>query len=149
MKRYLLILVTLLTVCIAASAANPIRWRLSVKMTGETEGVITLKALVEPGWHLYGTSLPEGGPKPTQFFFNASHGIKLTGKVTPSATAGKHTDAMFGTELTWWDSNVQFTVPFKITDRNGAKVVATVKYMGCNDVTCLPPSSETLTYVFK
>lgn len=58
----LLLLVTVWwSVSYAQKPTNPATWRLSVRMVSETEGVATLKAIVNPGWHLYGTSLPRVG----------------------------------------------------------------------------------------
>lgn len=147
MKRILFILFAVL--CMATAAAqNPIRWRMSVKMTSETEGTVTVRALIDSGWHLYGTSLPENGPKPTRFEF-ATRGVSLQGKLTASrATVARHDD-MFGMDLNWWDANVTFTQPFRLDNPDGASITLTVSYMGCNDQNCLPPRTETLTYKFK
>lgn len=151
MKRFTLFcLITLLAVvATAAQGANAIRWRMSVKMTSDTEGVITLRAVVQQGWHLYGTQLPANGPKPTKFNFSNSVGIQTVGNLTPSRKPLTVHDEMFDMDLTWWDANVEFTQKFKITNREGAKVVATVNFMGCNNQNCLPPKTETLTYIFK
>ncbi|MGN0210243.1 MAG: protein-disulfide reductase DsbD domain-containing protein [Muribaculaceae bacterium] len=151
MKRFTLFcLITLLTVVAAAAqGSNAIRWRMSVKMTSDTEGVITLRAVVQQGWHLYSTQLPANGPKPTKFDFSQSVGIKTVGKLTPSRSPLTVHDEMFDMDLKWWDSNVEFTQKFKIVNRTGAKVVASVNFMGCNNETCMPPKTETLTYIFK
>ncbi len=76
MKRIFLFLCVALFAAVAVMAQNPIRWRMTVKMTSETEGVITLRALVDEGWHLYGTQLPEDGPKPTKISFTDSQKYK-------------------------------------------------------------------------
>lgn len=151
MKRFTLFcLITLLTVVAAAAQGpNPIRWRLSVKMTSDTEGVITLRALVQEGWHLYGTELPADGPKPTTFDFSQSVGIQTVGEITPSRQPLTVRDEMYEMELNWWDANVEFTQQFRITEPDGAKVIASVSFMGCNNVNCLPPKTESLTYIFK
>lgn len=149
MKRIFLFLCVALFAAVAVMAQNPIRWRMTVKMTSETEGVITLRALVDEGWHLYGTQLPEDGPKPTQISFTDSQNISLVGKLTPSAAPKTVNDPMFGMKLNWWDANVNFTQRFKLKKREGAKVVANVSYMACNDQNCQPPKNQTLTYVFK
>lgn len=148
MKRTLFIIAAIMCMAFCAAAQNPIRWRMSVKMNNETEGTVTLRALIEPGWHLYGMTLPENGPKPTKFDFKLT-GVTLDGKMTVSQPVVRRSDALFGMELAWWDTNVQFTQPIKVTSREGAKVSVTVSYMGCDDTTCLPPSTQTLTYVFK
>ena len=67
-----------------AQSASPIEWRVSVKMTSEKEGTLIMKAIIEPGWHLYGMELPDGGPKPTVFDLSGSQGIQYEGNITPS-----------------------------------------------------------------
>ena len=48
---------------LSAQILNPVRWEVSSEMTSPTEGVIRYSATIEPGWHLYGTTLPDGGPQ--------------------------------------------------------------------------------------
>lgn len=149
MKRILLILALIVATAVAAQAQAPIKWRMTVKMTSQTEGVVTLRAVLDAGWHLYGTSLPKGGPKPTAVDFSASQGVKFTSDLKPDRAAAKHHDDMFGLDLSWWDANVTFTRSFKLVKPEGAKITATISFMGCNDANCLPPQTSTLTYTFK
>lgn len=142
----LLLLVTVWwSVSYAQKPTNPATWRLSVRMVSETEGVATLKAIVNPGWHLYGTSLPKGGPKPTVINFDNSMGVEFYGELAVSQAPKKVHDKMFNLDLNWWDSDVTFRKKFRVVKLAGAKISATVQYMGCNDITCAPPATETLT----
>ena len=149
MKRILIILCAIVLAAASLSAQEAIRWRMSVKMTSDTQGVVTLRALIGDGWHLYGTKLPENGPKPTVFSFDGSAGISFTGPLVPSRKPLTVDDKMFGMQLSWWDANVEFTRTFKVDKKDGAKIVAGIEFMGCNDKTCLPPKKQTLTYQFK
>ncbi len=149
MKKILFILSFIILAAVSVQAQEAIRWRMAVKMTSDTEGVVTLRALVSDGWHLYGTSRPENGPKPTVFNFSGSTGVKFTGDIRSSRKPLTVEDKMFGMTLNWWDANVEFTRTFKVEKKDGAKIVAGIEYMGCNDKTCLPPKKQTLTYYFK
>ncbi len=128
-----------------STAEKPVKWRMTVKMNSETEGVVTLRAIVGDGWHVYGTSLPEDGPVPTTFDFEGSTGIEFTApEFTPSIEPVVKTDKTFGMTLNWWESNVSFTRPFKLKgDYSEATVHGAVRYMCCNDQTCTPPATET------
>lgn len=148
MKRLHLIYIFLIAVVFSAAAQTPVRWRMSVKMADDTSGTVTLRAIVEPGWHLYGTSLPESGPRPTRFDFHLT-GVKLEGNLVASAPTVHHFDDMFGMVLNWWESNVSFSQAFTVEHREGAKISVTVNYMACDNKTCLPPKTQTLTYTFK
>ena len=133
---------------VAAKAQNPIDWKMSVKMNSETEGVMTITATVQPGWHLYSTSLPEGGPKPTKFSFEVK-GVRLQGNFTASPALVTKEDPMFGSTLSWWDRNVTFKRSFTITDPADAKISVNVSFMACNDENCMPPKTVTLTHSFS
>ena len=146
MKRFSLFVLVSVICAVMASAqtANPIRWRMSVKMDNATEGTITLRAAISDGWHLYGLALPENGPKPTKVDFSKSTGIKLTGSLTPARKPIVKHDDMFGMKLSFWADDITFTQKFKVTDAAKANVEATISFMGCNDENCMPPKSVTL-----
>ncbi|MDE7025425.1 MAG: protein-disulfide reductase DsbD N-terminal domain-containing protein [Paramuribaculum sp.] len=129
----------------AQKPTSPASWRLSVKMVSENDGVAVLKATVSPGWHLYGTSLPKGGPKPTVIDFDKSEGVEFYGDLMVSQAPKSVHDKMFNLDLNWWDSDVSFRKKFHVVKPSGAKITATVQFMGCNDVTCAPPASETIS----
>lgn len=147
MKKSLVIIVLTILSAISLSAQNPIKWRSSIKMVSKTEGIVTMKAIIEPGWHLYGIDLPKGGPKATSFDFSSSVGIKLIGNVEPSAKPKVVHDKLFDLKLNWWEESLSFTQRFKLEGKGEAKVNATISYMGCNDETCLPPSTKTINIV--
>ena len=140
--RLFLLLFILSASCIYAQ--NPIKWRSSLKMTNATEGIVTVKAIIQSGWHLYGFDLPKGGPKSTSFDFSGSSGIELIGAVNPSIKPVEVFDNMFQLMLNWWDSNVTFTQRFKATGEKPT-IKGVITYMGCNEQTCTPPRKENIT----
>lgn len=147
MKRiFVVILGLIIGLAVAnAQAPAPINWRITVKMTSATEGVVNLRAVINDGWHLYGTTMPEGGPKATSFSFNGSQGVKFVGTPTPSVKPVKMHDVMFDTDVTYWEGRVLFTQKFKVTDASNAVIKGNVQYMGCNDETCSPPKTQQFT----
>lgn len=142
MKKILFALSIIVFSSIMVSAQKPIKWRTSAKMVNETEGVITMKAIIEPGWHLYGTNIPAGGPKATKFDFSGSVGIKLVGDVEPSIKPINVHDKVFDLSLNWWDKTTTFVQKFTKIKKEDAKIIGLIQYMGCNDQTCLPPSTQ-------
>ncbi len=125
--------------CVASYAQTPSQWRLTVKMTSSNEGIATVKAIIEPGWHIYGLSMPAGGPSSTNLDFSQSAGIKLIGKLSVSPEPKTGHDKLFDMKLSWWDSDVAFRQKFKVTSPNDAIIKCTVKYMGCNNQQCSMP----------
>lgn len=134
-------------VALAAAASGdsvPVRWRAFVKSNPDGTGVVVLRALIEPGWHLYSTDIPEGGPKATSFDFSASEGIEFTGNIEASRKPVATEDPLFGMTLKWWDEKVEFERPFKITGNKGT-IRCKISFMSCDGSTCRPPSSETIS----
>lgn len=148
MKKGVLIAVLIMFFATAFSISaqnmpeSPITWRMTVKMTSPDEGIITLRATIEKGWHLYNTTMPDDGPVPTTFDFAASKGVKFIDKFKPSAEPVSKNDPNFGLVLQWWESNVSFSRKFRLTgDVKDAEIVGSVRFMGCNDMNCLPPKT--------
>ncbi len=126
-----------------------VKWTMTVELQPDGYGVATLKAVPVKGWHLYGTDLPDGGPKPTTIDFGESVGVVAEGELIPSVEPTSVEDPMFEMTINWWERPVSFTQRFKITDCDNAKVMASITFMACNDVTCTPPSTVKLTQSFK
>lgn len=141
-----LICLCVLSTGLQAAEQAPIRWRMIVKMTSPTEGTVTVKALISDGWHLYGTDMPKGGPRPTVLDFSTSEGIEFIGEAMPSAKPTVKADRQFGAELSQWESSVNFVRRFRLKKGASKPVVKlNVSFMGCNDATCLPPRTESFT----
>jgi thiol:disulfide interchange protein DsbD len=150
MKKITFLLIALVVSVMSAMAQNPIKWRTTYKMTSDKEGVLTVKAIVTDGWHLYGTNIPDGGPKATVLDFSESKGIKFTSKFVPSVKPTEKMDDMFGIKLNYWDSNVSFTRKFKLTGKKANAVInGKISYMACNDENCMPPKTENVTLNIK
>lgn len=151
MKTFRLFILALAGLLAYAASAQqpeanpPVRWRTIVRMTSPNEGTVTFKALIEPGWHLYGLELPQGGPRPTRFDLGESTGIEFTSPVTPSREPVSTDDPMFGLTLSWWDANVNFTAPFRLTGEGTPTVKAAISYMACDGNTCRPPKTERIS----
>lgn len=126
---------------------SPFTWRANVKMLTATEGEVIVKVTIATGWHLYGTVLPKGGPKPTKFDFSASSGVKFNGTITPSEKPVSKQDKMFNLTVNYWTGTVTFRQKFTVTDATKAKIEGSVTYMGCNDTSCSPPSTFKISKV--
>ena len=152
MKRLsmIIMLAAALLLALPAAAQNQVKWRTQVKMTTETEGTLTVTAIPLQGWHLYGTKLPKGGPKPTVLDLSASKGVKFLGDFKPSVKPVEKKDEMFGLTLNWWNQRVSFTRRFKLTGAKANAVISgRITYMACNDENCTPPRTENITLKIK
>lgn len=148
MTRKLILLIALIMSCSCFAQAqthSQATWRINVKMTSATEGEIIITATPSSGWHIYGMTLPEGGPTPTTIDLSRSTGIRLTGKITYSPAPAKYFDELFSLNLTAWSGKVTFRQKFKVTDAAKAQVNALVGFMACSDNSCSRPERITLT----
>lgn len=151
--RYILAVLLMALAAIGAYAQQPsgegippVRWRTTIRMTGDTEGVVTFRAIILPGWHLYGLELPQGGPKPTTFDLSDSRGVEFAGPLTAERAPLEVEDPMFGMTLSWWDANVRFSVPFRLNNVAVQPVIkASITYMTCDGTTCRPPKTENIS----
>ena len=149
MKRYLLAIIATLAVIsgIQAQILKPVTWSSSVEMNDERNGRPIFKASIDEGWHLYGIDLPDGGPNPTTFTFDKVEGMTLNGDITPSRKPHEQVDMVFHLKLNWWEDKVDFYQDFTLNEPNGAYLVeASVRYQGCNDGSCIPPSTESFDF---
>lgn len=150
MKKITFLFAALIISMMSAVAQTPVKWRTSVEMKSSTVGVLTVKAIITDGWHLYGTNIPDGGPKATVLDFSDSKGVKFTSEFKSSVKPTEKMDEMFGIKLSWWASNVTFTRKFKLTGKKtDATINGKISYMACNDENCMPPKTESVTLKIK
>lgn len=146
MKRILLtaaIALSAFASTLSAQILNPVKWDVSTEMTSATEGVIRYAATIEDGWHLYGTSLPQGGPKATTVDYTRLEGVELVGDLTPSQPPVEKMDLTFNLRLNWWEHDVTLSQNFRLTDANKTFAIAgEITFQGCNDGSCIPPTRE-------
>ena len=145
MKRFFSAwLISLIAIVAQAQIINPVKWSASVKMESDDKGSIVIEASVEDGWHFYGMNLPSGGPVSTTFTITPPPGITLQGEIKPNVAPEKEMDKQFNMMVTFWDGDVKFTQPFKVTDPStaGGPISVKVRYQGCDDQRCIAPQTQ-------
>jgi thiol:disulfide interchange protein DsbD len=126
------------------SAENPVAWTLkgSAPRPGATS-TLTLVAKIEPGWHLYGLSQPDEGPRPTRIWLPEEQPYKLAGDIKAPKTRRKF-DENFGLEVEYFDGEAAFRIPVRSGPDAAGRVRVSVQYQSCNDRLCLPPKTVTV-----
>lgn len=145
--RYFFTVIFALTLLSAFSQSqNPIKWRMNVRMTTPSEGEVIIKATLDQGWHLYGMKMPEGTAKPTVFDFAGTTGVKWSSDITPSQAPKMFFDPIFSVQVPWWDASVTFRRKFRVDNAVATpSVTCKITFMGCNNQSCLAPSSVSFT----
>lgn len=136
----LLMLISAVNISVAQILA-PIKWTFSQTRENDTTLLLQYKAEIEADWHLYGTELPDGGPQPTTITYTEMDGARQIGKAEADKPATETYEPLFEQLLTWYSGEVTFSQRVRITSPD-YKIEGYVRYMGCNDMTCLPPATE-------
>lgn len=117
-----------------------IDFKVSYNRVSPTEIDILFSGTAEPGWHVYSTNLPEGGPNSAVFGTDLIKGAELVGELKPGAGAKTQFDPMFEMDITFFENSCSFTQRVKLTAKD-YQVKGYLNYSACNDQNCLPPTN--------
>ena len=138
-KNFLLLLVAAISSVMAfAQPVDPVAWSSSVEQVAEGEYRIVIKADVEQGWHIYDLGPYEGGPMATAFTFEPAD-YELVGGVEAQGELVRHYDDIYEMEIGYYEGEVVFS---QVVKSAGAKIVASVEYMACNDSNCITADTD-------
>ena len=77
MKRILLIIFTITSVCASSQIFDPVSWEFTQHHLSENEIELQFKASIEDRWHIYSQFIEGDGPIPTEFTFTTAGGYVL------------------------------------------------------------------------
>lgn len=138
MRRLFLVLSFLVTLGAQAQIIEPIKWSFSSSTDGQNAALI-FTAVMEKGWHLYDTHLPEGGPIATSFVFDDTTLFVKSGELLKSPDPVEKYDNTFQMNLRYFSDTAVFTQ--KVVLKEGvSQIKGHVEFMGCDDEQCLPPA---------
>ena len=130
---------------LSAQIYNPVKWKTEVAKVSDYEYDLIIKSSIETGWHLYATSVPDGGPVATSFSIKKNKDFSTIGNIIEEK--GKTIqDPVFKMAIKFFEKSATFKQRIKINNEKPFKIDAEVKYMVCNDQNCLPPSTEELEF---
>lgn len=130
----------------SAQILEPIKWEVRIKDLSANQKELVFRATIDAGWHLYGTNLPEGGPISTSFTVSQINGGEVAGEAKANVDPIEKHDALFDMRLTYFEKEVVFTLPIKVTDGASFGVSGQVEFMACDDKNCLPPSTVEFSF---
>ena len=144
------VLSAMIPASIGALPQNPVVWSIERADTallkpGATFTVL-VKAEIEFGWHLYGTTQPSGGPIATQVWVADTAPFSQAGALGAETTI-EGFDPNFNIVTQYYDDHTVFRVP--VTIAAGAKdgrytLTVNARYQSCNDTLCIPPRTQAL-----
>ena len=139
MKKFLSLILLLFTAALTAAVAQ-VNFTVSYKRVNPTTIDIVFTGTAQPGWHIYSTNIPDGGPTPASFGVDHIKGAKLKGKLKAGAGAKTMNDPIFEMPVTFFEGHATFTQRVELIDKN-YELKGYLKYGACNDENCLPPTS--------
>ncbi len=120
-----------------AQIFQPVKWSFSSEVKGD-EAIISLKATIDEGWHLYSQDIADGGPIKTTFVFEPSATFEIVGS-TEEGKAVEYYDPNFEMDLKYFSKKAVFKQKIKIKSTQSFNVTGYVEFMVCDDERCLPP----------
>jgi len=135
-----------------AQPKSNVTWTSDINIDNQGVGTVTWTAKFEPGWHIYGLTMPEIKDMPTyptHFTIEPTDGVTLVGEVEPSRPAESHFDPVMALELPMWEGEpVTFTQHIRLdSPSRSAKISGIIEYMACSSKACTPPASESYSLV--
>src|ERR1035437_5882245 len=146
-KYFLVIVISILAILPGhTQIQNPVTWKYNVVKATDGTYLLKFTANIEPKWHLYNQTIPEGGPVPTSFSFEKSSAYTLTGKVKEISKAEVLYDSSFMMQLKIFSKQAVFEQKIVPQVNTPFEVKGTVEYMSCNNRQCLPPKKVSFSF---
>lgn len=99
---------------------------------------LTFDLTISSGWHVYSTSLPDGGPISAELTFDTIHGLQPVSDLLFTGTEIDREDPVFGMRVRYFEKKVSFHQDFRISG-TGWFMEGALTYGACDDESCLPP----------
>jgi thiol:disulfide interchange protein DsbD len=98
---------------------------------------------IDPSWHIYSLTQPDGGPVRSELTLSKGQPFKLAGKIDAPDPDVQHSDA-FGINVESYQGEVVFTLPLQATDSvpPGTKLQVEFTYQACTEETCNLPKTQ-------
>jgi len=138
----LMAFVALMPLRMQAQIVDPVKWAFSIQEVNETEFDVVATATVDPQFHIYSTKMPDLGPKPTEFEFEASNDFEVVGEARDVTEGEKFYDDIFEVEYVQFKGTAVYAQRLKKLTDNAFIVVGTVMGQACKDGSCVPVSAD-------
>src|SRR5262249_28602117 len=114
----------------SAQHIDECKWTYSVKVTGEDEAVLTFKATVKDGWHLYSQKYTLN---PLIFTFESNSNYSLSGKVIEPTPKTVYDDIMQDNLVYFESHTVKFTQKIKLKTKEPFEIRGKMTGQACMD----------------
>ena len=130
---------------IMAQFQEPVKFTVVQNKLSDSEFEIVFTGDIDPGWHVYSTDIPEGGPTPATINFDEQKGVEPVGSLTARGDVHKAFDELFSMEVTYMEGKAVFVQKMRITEKTYS-VKGYLNYGACNDQNCMPPTNVEFSF---
>ena len=136
MKKLIFTLLVLMVLQVSyGQILNPARFSYTAIKKGANQYEVHIKSILEPKWHIYSVTNPEGGAEATVVKLDK---VKTVGKVREHGKMKTVYDKEFKMNQKFFENTVDFVQTISVS-KGDKKVAGSITYMVCNDRQCLPP----------
>ena len=146
MKTKILLFFLIISTSLSAQIIEPVKWNITEHKTSDTTLEIRYKATIDEGWHLYSNILPDGGPLATEVTYSTLEGVELEGDLVSDREAIEEYSNVFSMVLNNFIEEVTFVQKIKLLSPQ-YKIEGDVRYMACDNGTCIPPTTVGFKFV--
>jgi len=125
-----------------AQVQNPVKWTFSSKKIDASTYELSMTANIEPGWHVYSQTTPDGGPYATVISYTKNPLLSVDGATKEVGKLEQKHEELFGVDVKQFSNKVVFVQTVKLKAKAKTAVNGTIEYMTCNNKQCLPPTTQ-------
>ena len=146
MKKFLVVLFTIISFTSFSQIFNPVSWEFSQEKISETEVELTFKASIDEPWHMYSQYVSDEmlATKFT-FIYNGDTVVSKLKEPKPSEEYDETSDIM----LLYFSKEVIFTQQLEINSVNNIEISGYVDFIVCDNGSCLPPDYSEFSFIIK
>lgn len=147
-KPFAILFLFILSVAVSGEILQPVEWR-QVQQTEEKGVTLELSATIQDGWHVYGMKIPDGGPIAMEVVLTEVEGARLSGGIHVDGKEITRYDETFDMDLQWYEHALSVRQRI-VPEKDGVWMVkGYVRYMCCDDQSCLPPEKKNFEFKGK
>ncbi len=120
---------------------DPVKVTAVLKKVNDKHYLAEFEAKIDEGWHIYSSTLGEGGPLPTEIAFTKGNHFNAVGTIEEiSEHQIKGFDDIFEMQVIKFKESVRFIQKLEVNDPTQS-IKGMFSYQTCNSSMCLPPKS--------
>ena len=148
-KIYFVVLLLVVAASGFCQVKNPVKWAYTSKKIDASTYEVSLTATLDPAWHIYSQTTPEGGPSATVISFTKNALIQLEGPAKEVGKLEQKHEELFGVDVKQFSNKVVFVQIVKLKAKAKTAVSGTIEFMTCNNRECLPPKAQPFSVAIK